>query len=83
MPRGPKPKSATKGRIVQVGLRITDGLRAKLEKEARLNARSLNAEMEWRLEKSFDPMVPREEVTDFLRLLVQDMAKREKDKEKK
>jgi uncharacterized phage protein gp47/JayE len=51
MPRSPRKSSAA---IVQAGLRIREGLRFRLQQEAKRRAVSLNAEMARRLENSFD-----------------------------
>jgi hypothetical protein len=73
-----------KERIVQVGLRIPDGLRERLEKAARRNGQSLNAEMVRRLETSFDVVSNEEFVrmrtqfTQFISLLTKEQIEREK-----
>jgi Arc-like DNA binding dprotein len=60
------PLLVLKKRIVQTGLRISEELRDRLDREARKSGISLNSEMERRLAQSFDEAKRMKEVVDFM-----------------
>lgn len=54
MARTPKTTTAPTGSIAPLGLRMLPELRQKIEEAAKVNGRSMNAEISARLEASFD-----------------------------
>jgi Arc-like DNA binding domain len=58
-----------KDATVQVGLRVKESLRSKIEKSAKKSGVSMNAEIVRRLEKSFAPSVE-EELREAIRAVV-------------
>jgi hypothetical protein len=68
--RGGRPRTREKRALPAsyVGFRVSNDLKERLEKAAAASGRSLSTEAQFRLENSFDPLVPAEDLKEAMTL---------------